>query len=99
MPKIKTVPTDSMGNIQYQFWCVGCGYEHAFETKEHAFNGDLNNPIVSPSILHRSPLCHSMIYNGRIRYFRDCQHDFGGKDLELPDIDIMVQNRLGSQFN
>lgn len=96
MAKIKEVPIDSLGNIQYQYWCEGCGKEHAFEllpNGSHAFNGDFNNPVISPSIVNKNPHCHCMIYNGRIRYFKDCNHSLAGKDVELLDVDEMVSKR------
>jgi len=78
---------------QYAYFCRGCGYEHVFELKStgghHEFNGDLNNPTVSPSLVQGwvgSKRCHSFIRDGKIQYLDDCEHELRGQTVELSEI-------------
>lgn len=48
------------GNGTYSFYCPGCGHDHVFYVgiqyhngSRWSFNGDLNNPTFSPSLLNR----------------------------------------------
>lgn len=101
MAKIKHVKYEHDGKVfkeQYLYFCEGCGYEHAFGLKEwgghHQFNGDLNNPTVSPSLLQNftpGRLCHSFIRNGSIEYLGDCWHSLKGKTIELPDYETRIE--------
>lgn len=98
MPKIKLLTHVYEGkkyhHDQYAYWCLGCGYEHVFglrtEGGHHEFNGDLNNPTVSPSLLQNftpGRTCHSFIKNGKIQYLSDCHHHLAGQTIELPDFE------------
>lgn len=54
MAKVKDI-----GNGNYSFYCPGCEFEHVYWTNnpgrpEWQFNGDLNNPSFTPSLLNRS---------------------------------------------
>lgn len=49
-----------IGNGAFAFYCHGCGHEHVYYTKKDnpqrpcwQFNGDLNNPSFTPSLLNR----------------------------------------------
>jgi hypothetical protein len=82
---------------QYIYWCLGCGYEHAFNPEVHKFNGSIEKPTVSPSLLHSNPqkyhTCHSFISDGKIQYLSDCWHQLAGQTIELPDIDEELEKR------
>lgn len=100
MAKIKVFSYSNGKWRQFLYWCEGCGYEHAFgltsEGGNHTFNGDLNNPTVSPSLLeNRIPdkVCHSFIVNGQIQYLSDCHHHLAGQTIELPDADAKIAER------
>ncbi len=82
------------------FWfdCPGCGYGHHVTTKEYRgntpewdFNGGLDCPTVSPSLLVLASFpdtrCHSFIKNGKIQFLSDCFHELAGKTVDLPEID------------
>src|SRR5687768_11526780 len=88
MQKIKVV-TYYDKTIHHWYKCPGCGYEHAFSAKVHQFNGDLNNPTVTPSLLQSNPqhhhTCHSYITDGKIKFLDDCWHALKGKTVELPE--------------
>jgi hypothetical protein len=96
----------------YRFLCPGCGNEHnVLTTGPNAwqfilttgpnvwqFNGDLERPTFSPSILAYeikgrdgtvfSPRCHSFVRDGRIQFLADCGHALAGKTVDLPDVEV-----------
>ena len=63
------------------------------------FNGDLERPTFSPSVLGRwtewqgddvppkQYVCHSFVRDGRIEFLPDCTHSLAGQTVDLPDID------------
>lgn len=79
-------------NSRVIYWCLGCKSAHNFNPRLHKFNDDLYHPTVSPSLLISSNIpgepnvCHSYINNGHIQYLSDCQHEYAGKTVELPDV-------------
>jgi Family of unknown function (DUF6527) len=83
--------------IGYIIMCPACGFGHCFYTnyKDHpnwSFNGDLEKPTFSPSMLiHESPTgeikrCHSFVRNGNIEFLTDCGHSMAGKTVSLPEM-------------
>ena len=89
MSKVRII-INSMGETQYLYHCLGCGYEHAFSKKIHQFNDDLNFPSVFPSLVQGwipGKICHSFIRHGQIEYLSDCWHHLKGKTIQLPEID------------
>lgn len=104
MAKVQEVKLyDEDGNLyvdQLHYWCLGCGYEHAFSPNVHKFNGDFDNPTVTPSLLHTGEfICHSFIKDGKIQYLSDCYHSLKGQTVELPDIDIMIAKMESRNIN
>jgi hypothetical protein len=94
--------TDKM--VGYFIACPGCQADdgtsgHVFSinmadgSPGWSFNGDLENPTFSPSMLARSNIkgqervCHSFVTNGKIQYLSDCTHSLRGQTVELPTID------------
>ena len=79
------------------FRCPGCdadpldGGLHC-PTTGWTFNGDLERPTFSPSILVRweSPqgprVCHSFVTDGKIQFLGDCTHALAGQTVPLPNI-------------
>jgi hypothetical protein len=52
------------------------------------FNGDMDKPTVSPSILIEhdgKTICHSFVKNGQIQFLQDCDHKMKGQTVELPE--------------
>jgi hypothetical protein len=89
---------DKGGNrIGAMFFCPACNEHHGITYKVGwTFNGDLDNPTISPSIkVTHSPgdpelpgvICHSFVRNGRIEYCSDSTHALAGQTVELPDMD------------
>ncbi|WP_409346773.1 DUF6527 family protein [Paenibacillus sp. MBLB4367] len=75
----------------WRFWCPGCNRAHAFDQR-WTFNGNVNAPAFSPSLLCSAPyygdmepyVCHSFVTDGRIQFLSDCTHKLAGQTVELP---------------
>jgi hypothetical protein len=84
--------------VGYSFKCPGCNYDHSpwtvpFEDQAvWGFNGDVNNPTFTPSILFRTAnkngpvVCHSFVTNGMIQFLGDCTHPLANQTVSLPEI-------------
>lgn len=104
MAKIKEVRY--AGHHQFLYFCEGCGYEHAFALKSegghHEFNGDLNVPTVSPSLVQNftpGKMCHSFIKAGVIQYLPDCWHHLKGQTIQLPDYEKKMEEIKNTKDN
>ena len=85
--------------IGYMIFCPACQCGHLFYTnhanakRNWTFNGDLESPTFSPSMLiHRSSFgsqkrCHSFVRDGKIQFLSDCEHDLKSQIVKLPNID------------
>ena len=105
MPKVK-----DEGNGMFSFYCPGCGHNHVYFIAGHGhrlewnFNGDVNNPTFSPSLLNRTgsyaeptyidppeippTICHLFVTEGKIIYCGDCTHHLSGQTFQLPEIEL-----------
>lgn len=61
------------------------------------FNGDLTRPTLTPSMrsyythpTHHQDIttCHFFVRDGQIEYLSDCQHEYAGKTIPLPDFPL-----------
>lgn len=88
---MKIIPLyDSSGNAEHwMFWCPGCEANHAFIVGRWTFNGDMNKPTFSPSLLYgkdgRHQRCHIFVTDGKIQYLSDCDHELAGQIINLPE--------------
>lgn len=98
MAKIYQITGKEPGSekAQYLFFCPGCQCGHCFWVPGWTFNGDMEKPTVSPSILVNgnralynptAKRCHSFVNDGKIRFLDDCDHDLRGQTVDLPDLD------------
>jgi hypothetical protein len=83
----------------FVFLCPGCKYEHPFRTISNeqpnrpvwTFNGDLEKPTFSPSLLvgkdFPASRCHLFVKDGRIEFLSDCHHSLKGQTVEMGDYD------------
>lgn len=87
--------------IGYTFMCPGCRQVHAPSIKKYGegknpvwtFNGDVNKPTFSPSLLVKYTwgpekiefVCHSFIKDGKIQFLSDCTHAFKSMTVEIPE--------------
>lgn len=71
-------------------FCPGCNCGHIFDSR-WTFNGNLERPTFSPSMLVRYPMknveriCHSFVRDGQIQFLDDCDHKLKGQTVDLPD--------------
>jgi hypothetical protein len=77
------------------------GYERspAITAKPWGFNGDLESPTFTPSVLSqwneymgegvpaKHHVCHSFIRSGKIQFLDDCTHALAGQTVDLPELD------------
>jgi hypothetical protein len=83
-------PEEDLGE-SFWFWCSGCDTNHRFVTKNPkgvsgptwSFNGNLERPTFTPSLLYPSLKCHLYVTDGTIRYLDDCAHALRGKTVPL----------------
>lgn len=84
------------------YWCQGCKHHHGIpiglvkEPKAWLWNGSIESPTLSPSILNNPgkevaymELCHHHITDGKIVFSSDCSHEFAGQTLEVEDLDTL----------
>lgn len=79
--------------VTYHFWCPGCLQSHTFSTDRDrrpswAFNGDMDKPTFSPSLLYpdKQPRCHLFLRDGRLEFCGDSGHALAGRTVDLPEI-------------
>jgi hypothetical protein len=85
------MPKFQRSNDLWLFHCPGCECGH-FINDGWSFNGDVDNPTVSPSILVNvggkspsTPVCHSFVRDGKIEFLNDCTHKLAGHTVEIPE--------------
>jgi len=87
-------------DTQHYFFCPACKEIHCW-WPSWTFNGDIEKPTVRPSIKVTWPanpqaeerfkewrterICHSMITDGQIFYYKDSTHGKGGETMPIPD--------------
>jgi hypothetical protein len=96
--KVKEVKTGDGKPYGWKFRCPGCNDWHVLHG--WTFNGNLEKPTFSPSVLVHShealgdddktvittPRCHSFVTDGRIQFLTDSTHELSGKTVDLPDV-------------
>jgi hypothetical protein len=108
MPRIKATcqtwrDRHGAGHEDWTFRCPGCKTEHIIVSRagancshkvEWGFNGDVDRPTFSPSLLVRweyrngnpTQICHSFIRNGQIQFLGDCTHSLAGQTVDLHEV-------------
>jgi hypothetical protein len=75
----------------YCFHCPGCGYDHPFHVPAWKWNGSLDKPTFTPSLMCFGTMpekrCHSYVTDGKIQFLVDSFHELRSKTVELPDWD------------
>ena len=78
------------------FHCPGCDDNHQIRVGTWGFNGDLERPTFTPSVLVQygnaepgplgvNAVCHSFVTDGRIQFLSDCTHALAGQTVDLPE--------------
>lgn len=89
--------------VRYRFYCPGCKSHHEpyvkpFQAANGAswrFNGNLERPTISPSIVNKVcrpdgskvMICHLYVTDGKIEYLSDCTHELAGQVVEMEDVE------------
>jgi hypothetical protein len=75
------------------WWCPGCDQIHTWQIgsakgPNWEWNGDLEKPTVSPSILttFQAGPCHVFIRDGVIDFLSDCWHKLAGQQVPMVDV-------------
>jgi hypothetical protein len=90
--KIKAVKRTN-GIIAYIFYCPGCKIHHLYDVRidgghpSWVFNGNMESPTFTPSLLYPDLRCHLYVINGKIRYEPDCSHELAGRTIDMVDLD------------
>lgn len=87
---MKNVIDQDKDNGMLTFYCPGCEMPHSFD-KRWTFNGNLEKPTFSPSLLVRytwgperiEMRCHSFVREGKIQFLNDCTHKLAGKTVDM----------------
>lgn len=96
--------TNPDGEVQgHAIECPACRGLHLFNKHDTPapsgaswdFNGDVDRPTFSPSMLATFPanrgrskrVCHSFVRDGRIQFLNDCTHAMAGQTVDLPEIE------------
>ncbi len=76
--------------VVYFFFCPGCKREHGFTVPPWTFNGDMERPTFSPSLMcdrgNPTRQCHTFVRDGKIQFLSDCHHELKGTTVELADV-------------
>lgn len=72
-------------------WCPGCKQPHPFDLNRWSFDGNLESPTFSPSLLCNANVdeahrCHSFVRNGNWEFLPDCWHEL--KNTTTPMVPI-----------
>lgn len=69
-----------------RYWVNGS--IHCFSESVHQFNGDIERPTLSPSLLAHNEVgtCHSLVKDGKIQFLGDCTHSLAGQTVDLMDV-------------
>lgn len=95
MPKAMPLQRPEGQHGGWMIFCPACQCGHLFDER-WTFNGDVEKPTFSPSMLVNAtlhathphmPRCHSFVNNGRIQFLTDCSHDMKGQTVDLPEVD------------
>lgn len=97
MAKVGRITNQDGTDVSYAFDCPGCGIGHSFRVDgsgpKWSFNGDVDKPTFSPSLLVRwvkggvDVVCHSFVRDGQMQFLNDCTHELAGITVPLPETD------------
>lgn len=66
------------------WWCPGCDEVHTAPLDRWTWNGSLDAPTLSPSVLYpEAKRCHCFVREGRIQFLSDCKHPLAGQTVAM----------------
>lgn len=75
------------------WWCPGCDMAHratlaGMDGPAWEFNGDVEHPTLSPSVLTRwsdgtPQVCHCFMRDGSLEFLPDCTHSLAGQTVAM----------------
>lgn len=80
---------DSEGVTKYVFYCPGCKCGHSFDVRTDGkrpawtFDGNMERPTFSPSLLYPDRRCHLFLRDGMIEFLSDCTHELAGRTVPM----------------
>lgn len=105
MAKLEKLDFEDNGELphcaNHMFYCPGCKMQHGVWVSPNkndlgaswGFNGDFDNPTITPSILAKyknengDQVCHSFVTDGKIQFLGDCTHELAGQTVEMIDVE------------
>jgi hypothetical protein len=89
-----SVKLHRFGENVYCFHCPGCECSHPFDVTRWKWNGSMDKPTFTPSLLcnQHDPAsrCHSFVTDGRIQFLSDCWHKLAGQTVEIPEWENLI---------
>ena len=81
-------------DCHYMFYCPGCQEYHAYRVPDWTFNGNMDRPTFTPSLLHSGKdypgnQCYLFVTDGKIHYCSDCDHSLAGQTVDMVDMDTL----------
>lgn len=87
------------GEKSYSWYCPGCKEGHTIPVPRWTFDGNVERPTFSPSILRTAApsdyRCHSFVENGQIRFCGDCNHALAGQTVDMVDFPETYDPAIG----
>lgn len=91
MSKLHDFGASTSGGRNWVFHCPGCKNAHPVDVPRWTWNGSMDRPTFSPSLMCNghdpASRCHSFIKDGQIQFLADCHHALAGQTVEIPDWD------------
>lgn len=85
----------SGGRTAWRIYCPGCKAFHMITAEGWSFNGDVDKPTFSPSLVvdaNSSTVCHSFIREGKIEFLSDSYHELAGQTVDLPSFELELRS-------
>lgn len=99
-PTFRAWTTGEKSGKKLYLWCPGCDDLHGVEVSGEgawAWDGNLDAPTISPSILVTSsdptkPRCHSFVRAGRWEFLGDSTHALAGQTVNIVPVPDWLAN-------
>lgn len=109
--RLRTVDDHGVTYDALMFVCPGCAAAEGEGTGLHLlpvnsetktpswqWNGDLEAPTLSPSILSQGACrCHSYLRDGVFEFLSDSDHPLSGQSVPMPDLPDWAVNELSEE--